>query len=83
MTSSSLPLGALRKDRVRIISTVTAKPGMTQEDFNKRWLQHGHLFRSMDYVQKNVIRYEQVPFILPHLFFCFLLLTIFSNLAAP
>ena len=60
MSSSSSP--AIRTDRVRMIGLITAKPGMSLEAFDKRWLQHGELIRSLGVIKRNIVKYEQVHF---------------------
>ncbi|KZV78569.1 hypothetical protein EXIGLDRAFT_783616 [Exidia glandulosa HHB12029] len=50
---------AIPTGSVRMIGLIAAKDGMTHEEFTKRWLKHGELIRSMEYVQKNILKYEQ------------------------
>jgi hypothetical protein len=49
----------LNKDRVRIVGFLKKKAGMSKEEFTRRWLEHGKLFRSLD-ISKVVTKYEQV-----------------------
>ncbi|KZV92131.1 hypothetical protein EXIGLDRAFT_836705 [Exidia glandulosa HHB12029] len=56
METLTTPTG---RGTVRMIGLIVAKDGMTHEEFTERWLRHGELIRSMDYVQKNILKYEQ------------------------
>ncbi|KAK7033248.1 hypothetical protein R3P38DRAFT_3186788 [Favolaschia claudopus] len=49
-----------RTDRVRIVTLVKRKPGMTREEFHKYWAgTHRELFTSLEITKKNLLKYEQ------------------------
>jgi len=51
----------LRTDRVRMLGFITKNPSISQEEFDRHWLEkHSKLILSLDIVQKNLLKYEQV-----------------------
>ncbi|KAK7451672.1 hypothetical protein VKT23_012349 [Stygiomarasmius scandens] len=51
----------LRTDRVRTLGLITKKPSISQEEFERHWLEkHSKLVLSLDIVQKNLLKYEQL-----------------------
>jgi len=51
---------SINQDRVRIISFVKKRDDLSQEEFERKWLQHAAIFRSIAIVKKNVFKYEQM-----------------------
>ncbi|KAF8079269.1 hypothetical protein FPV67DRAFT_1444426 [Lyophyllum atratum] len=49
-----------RTDRVRVVIFLKKRPDLTKEEFSRYWSgPHGDLFKSLEIVKKNVIKYEQ------------------------
>ncbi|THU92889.1 hypothetical protein K435DRAFT_671245 [Dendrothele bispora CBS 962.96] len=50
-----------RTGRVRLLSLLTKKPSISQEEFERYWLEkHSQLILSLNIVKKNLRRYELV-----------------------
>ncbi|KAJ6567829.1 hypothetical protein B0H10DRAFT_2110413 [Mycena sp. CBHHK59/15] len=52
---SSLP----RKDRVRIMAFLKKRDGLANDEFAARWLDYAEIFRELEIVKANILRYEQ------------------------
>ena len=51
----------INTSRARFMALMYPKEGITFEEFDAYWLQeHSKIFMSLDIVQKNLTRYEQV-----------------------
>lgn len=59
MSSATDTVPVLVKDRVRVAGFLKRKQGLSKEEFRRRWLEHGKLFRSLE-ISKFITRYEQV-----------------------
>ncbi|KAF5358794.1 hypothetical protein D9758_008599 [Tetrapyrgos nigripes] len=58
-SSNSTP--AYRTDRVRVLCFITRKEGVSQEEFDRHWLEdNSKLMLSLDIVKKNLLKYEQL-----------------------
>lgn len=57
---------ALRTDRVHLAALMHPKEGISFEEFDSYWLgAHSKLFMSLEIVQKNLLKYEQVRLLPP------------------
>ncbi|PBK69045.1 hypothetical protein ARMSODRAFT_957358 [Armillaria solidipes] len=59
MSTSSSPTLKLTQNRVRVAGFLKRKPGISKEEFTRRWLQHAELFKSTE-MSKNVLKYDQM-----------------------
>ncbi|KII84840.1 hypothetical protein PLICRDRAFT_45646 [Plicaturopsis crispa FD-325 SS-3] len=50
---------SVRTDRVRVVGLVKRKEGISKEEFNRYWVEHGKLFAGLAVVKRNLLKYEQ------------------------
>ncbi|KAK0489351.1 hypothetical protein IW261DRAFT_410457 [Armillaria novae-zelandiae] len=56
---SNSPTPKLTQTRVRVVGFLKRKPGISKEEFTRRWLLHAELFKSTD-MSKNILKYDQM-----------------------
>ena len=60
-TTSEIKPATIRSDRVAALILIYKRKGMSNEEFEKYWLEeHSRVVQSVDYVQRHILKYEQV-----------------------
>ncbi|KAK0501719.1 hypothetical protein EDD18DRAFT_1279395 [Armillaria luteobubalina] len=59
MSSSPALKPELTQSRVRVVGFLKRKPGISKEEFTRRWLQHAELFKSTE-MSKIILKYDQM-----------------------
>ncbi|KAK7437272.1 hypothetical protein VKT23_018717 [Stygiomarasmius scandens] len=60
-TTSEIKPATIRSDRVAALILIYKRKGMSNEEFEKYWLEeHSRVVQSVDYVQRHILKYEQL-----------------------
>jgi len=61
VSPSAFKAATIRSDRVAGLCLLYKRRGMSNEEFERYWLEeHSKVVQSVEYVQKHILKYEQV-----------------------